>query len=295
MTMMCYFDQALVCFTLGQCVWDYVLRFEISIASYIFLLVSVIMHFGGFTVLFRHLFNPYVKNNDHKEDEVDTYDESRLKFVMEYDRANPITSVEATKEWIRYLKDKMPNLNPKIDNIIATSVVNGISKRKTNRNFFPENILPKTQRVQSTFFPNRQSPGDGQPPINSSNMYSDKSPLRSPSPIPMQQIHNKTTSNNSNDLKLASLYNNLFVINEEPMTYSRFGEDDIHDNKPIGNANNSTEKELLIENPEQIIENSQHDNLGYEIPKSNQPEISRDFSRTNSFIVKKEEKNIDQE
>jgi hypothetical protein len=47
------------------------------------------------------------------------YDDARINFLMEYDRSNPVTTVDATKKWIEFLKFKHPHLNQKIDDLTS--------------------------------------------------------------------------------------------------------------------------------------------------------------------------------
>jgi hypothetical protein len=58
------------------------------------------------------------------------YDDARINFLTEYDRSNPITSVDATKKWIEFLKIKHPHLREKIDDLISCEGKICCSKKK---------------------------------------------------------------------------------------------------------------------------------------------------------------------
>jgi hypothetical protein len=78
------------------------------------------------------------------------YDDARINFLTEYDRSNPITSVDATKKWIEFLKIKHPHLREKIDDLISCEgkifcskkkddnllFTSGMNKRKMEKGFF---------------------------------------------------------------------------------------------------------------------------------------------------------------
>lgn len=67
-----------------------------------------------------------------------SYENARVDFQMEYDRSNPVTSFEATKNWIEFLRLKKPYLNEDIE--IMTSVMNSVAPEniKNNKNFLFE-------------------------------------------------------------------------------------------------------------------------------------------------------------
>lgn len=78
------------------------------------------------------------------------YDDARINFLTEYDRSNPITSVDATKKWIEFLKIKHPHLGSKIDDLTSCKgkiccskkkdddllITSGMNKRKIEKGFF---------------------------------------------------------------------------------------------------------------------------------------------------------------
>jgi hypothetical protein len=58
------------------------------------------------------------------------YDDARINFLMEYDRSNPVTSVDANKKWIEFLRIKHPHLVEKIDELTSCKGKICCSKKK---------------------------------------------------------------------------------------------------------------------------------------------------------------------
>lgn len=103
------FEIVIAIFVLGQCVWDYILRESLSLASVVmifFLAISFFTYKSQHIVSFIiKIYNKKKVGNEYviKEANEVTYNEVRKYFVMEYDRANPITQTEAVKKWVNFI------------------------------------------------------------------------------------------------------------------------------------------------------------------------------------------------
>lgn len=71
--------------------------------SVVMLAVSVAHYFLGLHFFYNQIFS---FSNNEAENNTSTYSWNRDKFINEYDRANPVTSTRATRNYLKYLKSK---------------------------------------------------------------------------------------------------------------------------------------------------------------------------------------------
>lgn len=97
-------EHILICIQFGQMTFDYIFRLKISVYSWIFFGFAIIHYIFGFHYLYQKVFS---FQNDEAENNKTTYNENRDRFYAEYDRCNPITQAEASKEYFLFLKRKI--------------------------------------------------------------------------------------------------------------------------------------------------------------------------------------------
>jgi len=121
------FDIIIIIFALNQLLFDYVYRLSFSMYSIVFVLISLGHYFFGFHFLYSQIFD--FKNDEHIKVKK-TYSEIRHEFVTEYDRSNPVTQLEATQEYISFLKNSKPEMADGLKNVFGPSAF----KELLNRN-----------------------------------------------------------------------------------------------------------------------------------------------------------------
>lgn len=72
------------------------------------LALTVAHYFLGFHFFYSQLFS---FSNNEAENNKTTYEWNRERFINEYDRANPVTSTKATRNYLKYLKSKRRRSN----------------------------------------------------------------------------------------------------------------------------------------------------------------------------------------
>ncbi len=85
-------------------IFDYIYRLEISNISWLFFGVSIGHWFLGIHYIYMKIFR---YENSQAQTNKSSYNEQRINFITEYDRCNPMTQSEASKEYLLYLKSKI--------------------------------------------------------------------------------------------------------------------------------------------------------------------------------------------
>lgn len=83
--------------------FDYIFRLKISGYSWTFFIIAMIHWIFGFHYLYKKIFK---FENDEAVTNKTTYQENRDTFFAEYDRCNPITQADASREYLIFLKSK---------------------------------------------------------------------------------------------------------------------------------------------------------------------------------------------
>lgn len=98
-----YSDFIMVTFGLSQIIFDKILLDEVSVYSWIIIIIALTNYFFGIHYLLMNLTNirrkPFFQNNSE-------YEKERIKFLNEYDRANPVTQGAALINYLKYLQGK---------------------------------------------------------------------------------------------------------------------------------------------------------------------------------------------
>lgn len=86
---------------MGQMTFDYVFRLDISGYSWLFFGFAMFHWIFGFHYLYKQIFK---FTNNEAEMNKTSYNDNRDQFFAEYDRCNPITQADASKEYLMFLK-----------------------------------------------------------------------------------------------------------------------------------------------------------------------------------------------
>ena len=98
------------------------------------------------------------------------YDDLRINFLMEYDRANPVTSYQATVNWIEFLVSKQPGLAEKL-NKIKDNMSTGGHKFSIEQLFKVDNILTNTNKTLINYSENTDTMYSFKNNTSSDNLY----------------------------------------------------------------------------------------------------------------------------
>jgi hypothetical protein len=150
------FPNGICIMALGQLTWDITLRSSVSIWTAVIIGIAFSLKLFNYNFWIRgkyraHLnktnygngtgftaqankVNPMMRQNSiglSPESNAVPYELARIDFPMEYERANPVTSLEATKEWLDYLeKSRQKKLNGNIGPI--NKVFSNLLEKKMN-------------------------------------------------------------------------------------------------------------------------------------------------------------------
>lgn len=98
-----YSDFIMITFGLSQMIFDKILLDTVSVYSWIIMIIALTNYVFGFHYLIMNLTNNrrklFFQNNSE-------YEKERVKFLNEYDRANPVTQGAALINFLKYLQGK---------------------------------------------------------------------------------------------------------------------------------------------------------------------------------------------
>lgn len=141
---------------LGQLTWDITLRSSVSIWTAVIIGIAFSLKLFNYNFWIRGKYRAHLNKTNYgnctgfmakankvypmmrqnsiglsPESNAVPYELARIDFPMEYERANPVTSLEATKEWLDYLeKSRQKKLNGNIGPI--NKVFSNLLEKKMN-------------------------------------------------------------------------------------------------------------------------------------------------------------------